>query len=73
MKKLLSTNSNNYTALIARLALGITIFPHGAQKLLGWFGGFGYTGTMGFLTGQANLPWILAFLVIIIEASELWH
>ncbi len=68
MKKLLVTNSNNWTALFARLALGITIFPHGAQKLLGWFGGYGFTGTMGFLTTQAHLPWILAFLVIIIES-----
>ena len=68
MKKILATNSNNWTALFARLALGITIFPHGAQKLLGWFGGFGFTGTMGFLTTQAHLPWILAFLVIIIES-----
>ncbi len=68
MKKLLVTNPNNYAALIARLALGITIFPHGAQKLLGWFGGYGYTGTMGFLTGQAHLPYLLALLVIITES-----
>jgi putative oxidoreductase len=68
MKKILATNTNNWTALFARLALGITIFPHGAQKLLGWFGGYGFTGTMGFLTGQAHLPSILAFLVIIIES-----
>jgi putative oxidoreductase len=68
MKKLLATNSNNWTALFARVALGITIFPHGAQKLLGWFGGYGYSGTMGFLTTQAHLPWILAFLVIMIES-----
>ena len=67
MKKLLSTNPNNWTALIARLALGITIFPHGAQKLFGWFGGYGFNGTMGFLTGQAHLPWIIALLVILIE------
>lgn len=67
MKKLLATNSNNWTALIARLALGITLFPHGAQKLFGWFGGFGFNGTMGFLTGQAHLPWIIALLVILIE------
>jgi putative oxidoreductase len=38
MKKIFATNANNWTALFARLALGITIFPHGAQKLLGWFG-----------------------------------
>lgn len=67
MKKLLSTNPGNTYALIARLALGITIFPHGAQKLLGWFGGYGYSGTMGFLTGQIHLPYIFALLVILIE------
>jgi len=67
MKKLLSTNSENITALVARLALGIVLFPHGAQKLLGWFGGYGFGGTMGFLTGGAGLPWIVALLVILIE------
>lgn len=67
MKKLLLTNTNNWAALVARLALGVTIFPHGAQKLLGWFGGYGYAGTMGFLTGQMHLPWIIALLVILIE------
>jgi len=68
MKKLLSTNSNNWSALIARLALGITVFIHGAQKLFGWFGGYGFEGTMGFLTGQAGLPYIIALLVILIES-----
>lgn len=65
--KLLATNSNNWTALIIRLTLGIVIFPHGAQKLLGWFGGYGFNGTMGFLTNGAHLPWIIALLVILIE------
>lgn len=67
MKKLLVTNSGNNTALIARLALGITVFAHGAQKLLGWFGGYGFEGTMGFLTGAAGLPSVIALLVILIE------
>ena len=67
MKKLLATNPQNNTALIARLALGIVLFPHGAQKLLGWFGGYGFEGTMGFLTGAAGLPYIIALLVILIE------
>lgn len=67
MKKLLATNPQNNTALIARLALGIVLFPHGAQKLLGWFGGYGFDGTMGFLTGGAGLPYIIALLVILIE------
>lgn len=68
MKKLLSTNSENWTALIARLALGATVFAHGAQKLFGWFGGYGFEGTMGFLTRQAGLPYFVALLVILIES-----
>ena len=51
-------------ATAARLALGLVMFPHGAQKLLGWFGGHGFSGTMGYFTEQAGLPWIVAFLVI---------
>ena len=68
MNKLLATNPNNWTALIIRLALAVVIFPHGAQKLFGWFGGYGYEGTMGFLTGTAGLPWVVALLVILIES-----
>ena len=67
MKKVLTTNPADWAALIARLALAIVIFPHGAQKLLGWFGGYGFNGTMGFLTGAVGLPWIIALLVILIE------
>ncbi|MEO5649294.1 MAG: DoxX family protein [Ginsengibacter sp.] len=67
MNKIIATNSNNWPALIARLALGLTIFPHGAQKLLGWFGGYGFTGTMGYFTGTVGLPWVIGFLFIIIE------
>ena len=67
MKKLLATNPENVLALVARLALGIVVFPHGTQKLLGWFGGYGFNGTMGFLTGGVGLPWIVGLLVILIE------
>jgi len=66
MKKIFTTNEN-YTATIIRIVLGVILFPHGAQKLLGWFGGYGFNGTMSFLTGAVGLPWILAFFVIIIE------
>ena len=66
MKRVFQTNQS--TALtISRVMLGLVLFPHGAQKLLGWFGGYGFNATMGFLTGAMNLPWIFAFLVIIIE------
>jgi putative oxidoreductase len=66
MKKIFATNENS-SATIIRIVLGLILFPHGAQKLLGWFGGYGFDGTMGFLTGSVGLPWIIGFLVIIIE------
>lgn len=68
MKKLFATDPRNWSALIARLAIAIVIFPHGAQKLFGWFGGYGFNGTMQFLTGSVGLPWIIAILVILIES-----
>ena len=40
-KRLLKTN-DSWSLAIVRFALAIVIFPHGAQKLLGWFGGFGF-------------------------------
>lgn len=67
MNKIIATNPNNSLAFIARVALGLTIFPHGAQKLLGWFGGYGFTGTMGYFTGQVHLPYIIGLLFIVIE------
>jgi putative oxidoreductase len=66
LKKLMQTDDDT-GMLIVRLALGIVIFPHGAQKLLGWFGGHGFAGTMQFFTGQLGLPAVIAFLVIIAE------
>ena len=68
MKKLLITNTENWSALVARLVLGATVFAHGAQKLFGWFGGYGFEGTMGFLTGQVGLPNFIALMVILIES-----
>lgn len=52
---------------ILRLTLAAVMFPHGAQKLLGWFGGYGFEGTHGYLTGAIGLPAALATLVILIE------
>jgi putative oxidoreductase len=42
--------------LVLRLVLGVVFFPHGAQKVLGWFGGHGFSGTMGFFTGMLHIP-----------------
>ena len=40
----------DWAGLILRLVLALVIFPHGAQKVLGWFGGYGYAGTMQYFT-----------------------
>jgi putative oxidoreductase len=53
--------------VLVRLALGAVIFAHGAQKALGWFGGYGWTGTIGFFTSQLGVPAVLAALVILGE------
>ncbi len=58
----------NWNNLILRVLLGIVIFPHGAQKLLGWFGGYGFEGTVGFFTSKMGMPWIIAVLVILGES-----
>ncbi len=67
MKAFFQTD-DGWTGLILRLTLGLVMFPHGAQKLLGWYGGFGFDGTMGFFTQQMGMPWLIAFLVIIGES-----
>ena len=58
---------DSWTGLVLRLTLGLVMFPHGAQKLLGWYGGFGFSGTIGFFTETMHLPWIVALLVIVGE------
>ena len=55
------------SALVARLALGIVILPHGLQKLLGMFGGAGFTATVDYFV-SSGLPAFLAVLIIIGEA-----
>jgi len=52
---------------VLRLVLGVVFFAHGAQKLLGWFGGPGFSGTMGFFTGYLHIPAPFAFLAIAAE------
>jgi putative oxidoreductase len=54
--------------LVARLTLGIVMLPHGAQKLLGWFGGYGFAGTMEFFTETMGIPWVVALLVVLLES-----
>ena len=63
----LVATGDSFAPLFLRLALGLMMFPHGAQKLLGWFGGYGFTGTMGYFTGTVGTPWLVGLLVILGE------
>ena len=58
---------DSISSLILRIALGIVILPHGAQKVLGWFGGHGIEATLGFFTSKMGIPYFIAVLVIIGE------
>jgi putative oxidoreductase len=66
IRRLYATDDSTTTSIL-RLVLGIVFFAHGAQKMLGWFGGFGFAGTMNFFTGMAHIPAPLAFLAIAAE------
>ncbi len=65
--QLLFRTNGSFAPAIARLALGIVMFPHGAQKVLGWFGGYGFTATMTVFTHRMHIPAPFAFLAIAAE------
>jgi putative oxidoreductase len=65
-RKLINT-TDDLAITILRLVLGVVFFAHGAQKALGWFGGYGFSASMGFFTQQAHIPAALAFLAICAE------
>ena len=65
LHKLLRTN-NDPVLTIVRLVLGVVFFAHGAQKMLGWFGGYGFRATMGFFE-HSGIPAAFAFLAIAAE------
>jgi putative oxidoreductase len=65
--QILCKTNNCFGPFLARLTLGIVMFPHGAQKMLGMFGGYGFSGTMNFFTQQMHIPAPLAFLAIMAE------
>ncbi len=68
IKTLLNTGCGDNGALIARLFLGIVILPHGLQKLLGLFGGYGFSATLDFFSGSMGIPMPIGFLIIVGES-----
>lgn len=65
-RKVLRTDSDLALTAI-RAVLGLVFFAHGAQKMLGWFGGDGFSETMTFFTQKLGIPAVLAFLAIAAE------
>jgi putative oxidoreductase len=65
LRKLMQTDEHAGMTIV-RLTLGLVMFPHGAQKLLGWFGGQGFAATMKGMTGM-GMPAALVILVIAVE------
>ncbi len=58
---------NSVGLLIARLTLSVVFFAHGTQKVFGWFGGYGFSGTLGFFQSALGVPAPLAFVGVIAE------
>lgn len=67
IKKLFATDGN-LSGTILRVALGVAMFPHGAQKLLGWFGGYGFAATLKSFESNMHIPFILALAAILAES-----
>jgi putative oxidoreductase len=63
-----SSKTFDYSLLFVRVLLGTVVAAHGAQKLFGWFGGFGFEGTMSFFTQTVGLPYILALALVLTES-----
>ncbi|MGH7513265.1 MAG: DoxX family protein [Gemmatimonadales bacterium] len=65
-RRLLRTTDQPGPAL-ARLTLALVFFPHGAQHVLGWFGGYGFPGTLQWMTATLGFPAPLAALALVTE------
>lgn len=68
MKKLLFQTDADLTATVLRVVLSLVILPHGLQKLVGAFNGYGFDATMNYFTETVGLSWALGLLVILIES-----
>ena len=64
----MKTKTFDVTLLFTRLLIAVVIFGHGAQKLFGWFGGYGFDGTVGYFTTTVGLPYFVAVLIILAES-----
>jgi putative oxidoreductase len=64
--QLLLHTDSGVVGFILRITLAVVMFPHGAQKVLGWFGGHGFSRTMKYFT-DSGIPAVFALLTIAAE------
>ena len=64
--QIFGTNESHALAAL-RIVLGVVVFSHGAQAMLGWFGGYGFKATMEYLTTARSLPWLVGLSVICVQ------
>lgn len=64
MLKLLAATDNSPAQFLIRLALGVVIFPHGMQKVFGWFGGPGYGATVTAFSAMGFPLWAIMLLMV---------
>ena len=67
MLEKLTRTDEDWIGTLLRWTLAIAIFPHGAQKVLGWFGGHGFSGSLSFFTETLGLPTLVVLLVFAAE------
>jgi putative oxidoreductase len=67
MRRTLIATNRESAPLVARLVLGLVMLPHAAQHALGWSGGYGFHGTLNWMTGTLGFPAPLAALAIVVE------
>ena len=60
-------NMKQLSLLLLRITFAVVVLPHGCQMLFGWFGGYGFSGTMQYFTQTEGLPWLVGFAVILLE------
>jgi putative oxidoreductase len=67
LTRALFQTSESVSPLILRVFLGIVMFPHGAQKVLGWFGGAGFATTLASFSDKMHIPAVFAIMAILTE------
>ena len=68
MSALFRTTRDPLTTIV-RLTVALVLFPHGAQHVLGWFGGYGFQGTLGWMTGTLGFPAAFAVVALVTEIA----